>query len=172
VNGRLKGWDVDASSGVRSVARNPTLIYISPRLHGATQSRTAVELRERNSNKCAVRNCCLMCARNEAVLRKVPGYVLSSSQSCRNSSSIPVEEGKHLGGTRSVAPIAHEFTSDGEHRKDLHASCTHAIVGLKGSLLIEGSGSVRVGKNGVASVPERQSKKTSASLWQKKITLR
>lgn len=75
-----------------------------------------------------------------------------------------VKEGKHLGGTRSIAPVAHEIRSDSELRENVDPSITHAVVGLVGGLDVEGAAGVRVDEDGVASFTEGEGDEDDADV--------
>lgn len=75
-----------------------------------------------------------------------------------------VKEGKHLGGTRGIAPVAHEIRSDSELRENVDPSITHAVVGLIGGLDVEGAAGVRVDEDSVASFTEGEGDEDDADL--------
>jgi hypothetical protein len=62
-----------------------------------------------------------------------------------------VHERKDFLGARSVSPIPHEIHGDGEHTHQSDTGTLHATVGIESELVIESTGSISVGENGVAS---------------------
>ena len=75
-----------------------------------------------------------------------------------------IEERKQLLLSGSVPPVPHELTSNREHGQNLDTSGAHAVVGIVGSPEIEGTRGIGIGKDGITSILERQSKEGSADL--------
>lgn len=63
-----------------------------------------------------------------------------------------VKEGKKLGETGGVAPVAHQVTGNSKHAHQSHTGTLHAAIGILSQTTIEGTTGLSVGKDFVAFV--------------------
>ena len=66
--------------------------------------------------------------------------------------------------SRSVPPVSHQLTDDGEEGEDVDTSLPHALVGVRSGLLASGARSVGIGKDLVASLDEREGEEGGTDL--------
>ena len=115
----------------------------SPHVHDSTEVHKTKQSLDRDdgnneSRGRAVVDCRIVSPGKETVFGKVTAGSTHKHTSLKSTTyHLRIEEGEQLGGTRSVAPVPHEFKSDGEHRENLNTSIAHTVVGLASGLLID-----------------------------------
>ena len=77
---------------------------------------------------------------------------------------VPIKVRKDLLGTRSIPPVAHQITHDGEHADEPNACLLHAGVGRIADKLGVSAASLDVGKDRVTLSAERQSEESGADI--------